>query len=79
MVGFRIRERSLHVAEKFTFEKRFRDGAGVHADHWLVRPSGKSVDFVREDILAGAVFAGNEHCGICRGDTFHVMPELLHP
>lgn len=78
MVRFGIGKRSLDMAEEFTFEKGFSNRTGIHADHCLVGTSGKSLDFMGQDILSGSVLTCYEHSSIGRSYTFHIMPELLH-
>ena len=66
------------MSEKFTFEKCFGDGAGIHADHNFVSTSGKPLNFMRKDVFSRTVFSGDEHGRICFCNPFHIMPELLH-
>src|SRR6185437_15184020 len=63
-VALRIGERALLVTEQFALEQRVRERAAVHGDEALVTTSTELVNAPREQLLAGARLAGDEHRGV---------------
>ena len=78
VIGMRIGESALHMAEQFAFKQRLRDGAGIHRHHRLPVPEAVGVDLVREHILAGTVLAGDQHGRIGRGDLVECFADVGH-
>ena len=63
-VGGCAGECAFHVAEHFALEERLRDASEVHRHHLLAAPRTVQVQGAGYQLLAGAVFAGDEHRGI---------------
>jgi hypothetical protein len=77
-IGARISERSLDVAEDLALEGAFRKAAGIDGNE---RPGGAgrgSVEKLGDDLLAGAVLAGDEHVGIGGADLGDQLEDGLH-
>ncbi len=73
-----VRKGAFDVAEEFALKEGFRDGAGVHGHHRLPAPEAVEMDFPRQDVLAGAVFAGDEHRGVGGGDFVYGFADGGH-
>ena len=78
MVRMGIGESALDVAEEFALEERFRDSAGIHCHHRFFTPEAVGVDFLRQHILAGSVFTGDEHRGVRGRDFVQGFPDGGH-
>ena len=78
VVRMGIRESALDVTEQFTLEPRFGNGAGIHRHHRLSAPEAPGVDLPRQNVLAGSVFAGDEHRGIRRGNLVDGLADGRH-
>src|SRR6185436_15941011 len=63
-IAQRARERAAHVAEELALEHLARDGAAVDAHERLLRPSAAFVDLPRQELLARAGLARNQHRGV---------------
>ena len=57
----RAGERAAHVAEQLRLEQRFRDRRAVHLDERHLALRAVVVDRARDQLLAGAGLAGDEH------------------
>ena len=74
----RVGERPLHVAEELALGDALGEAAGIHRDERARLAVRQRVHPRGDDFLAGAVFAGDEHCGIRRRDALDRLPHLLH-
>ena len=61
LVEARARERAAHVAEQHALEHRLGDRGAVDGDERLRGAPAVEVDRVRDELLAGAALAGDEH------------------
>ena len=77
-VGARVGECAFHVAEDLALEGAFGQAAGVdgHQRHARARRSG--VQQLGDDLLAGAVLAGDEHVGVRGPDLRDQFEHRLH-
>ena len=66
------------MAEEFAFEERFRDGSCIDGNQRLPAPKTVCMDLPRQHILTGAVFAGDEHRGIRRGNFIYRLLDYGH-
>jgi hypothetical protein len=57
----RAREAALHVAEQNGLNQVFRDRAAVHRHERTARALGSALDRTRQQFLADAAFAGDQH------------------
>jgi hypothetical protein len=55
------RERALAVSEELALEERLRQRGAVHRDERVVRPRACRVDSARDELLAGARLALDQH------------------
>ncbi len=76
-VAQRAGERALHVAEELALEQFARDRRAVDADQRPVAPLARLVDGARDQLLAGAGFAGDHHRGVGRRHQLHLPQRLL--
>jgi hypothetical protein len=72
------RERALLVAEELRLEQVLGHGAAVDADEGLLAAVACAVNRAREELLAGARFARDEHARIRRRDHFRLLETGLH-
>ena len=77
-VAFGIGERAAHVAEHLRLEHRFRNAAHVDLDQRLARTRGARMQPARDDALAGAVLAEDQHVRIGRRDAIELREHALH-
>ncbi len=70
-----VGEGALHVAEELALEHPFGHAAGVDSDHGPRRAHRHAVKRLRDEALARAVFAGDEHVGVGRP---HAIDHLQH-
>ena len=73
------RERAARVAEQLRFEQRLGDRAAVDGDERLVAPRARAVDRAREQLLAGAGLAVDQHARVRVGDQARLPQQILHP
>ena len=78
LVGVRAGERALDVAEQLGLEQRLGDRAAVDGDERLVGARRQVVQRARDQLLAGAALAGDEHRGLGRRDPAHQLEHPLH-
>ena len=64
-----VGERALHVAEELGLEHALGHAAGVDRDHRPVGARRHRVQRLRDQPLAGAVLAGDQHVGVRRADA----------
>src|SRR5690606_11853812 len=67
-VAQRAGERALHVAEELALEEIARDRGAVHADQRPLAARARVVDRARDQLLAGARLARDQHGGVGVGD-----------
>ena len=65
-VGLRVGERALHVAEQLALEHALGEPARVDGDERPRRARRRGVQPARDELLAGAVLAGDEHVRVGR-------------
>ena len=68
----------LHVAEQLGLEEGLGDGAAVDRDERALRARRAAVDLPRDDLLAGAGLAGDEHRDVGRRDLLDPPVDLAH-
>ncbi len=73
----RIGEGAAHVTEQLALEERRRHRAAVDRDERLVAPVGELVHRARDELLAGAGLAGDEHGRIAHRDSLRELERLL--
>ena len=71
-------EGALLVAEELRFDQAVGQRRAAHLDERLVRARRVVVDGVRDQLLAGARLAANEHRGVGRGHLRHLLVHLAH-
>ena len=71
-------ERAFDVAEQLGFEQGLRGRAKVDRDHRMDRAPRQAMDFARDDLLAGAVFAEDQNVGVGRRGAVDQGPHALH-
>ena len=67
-IGARIGECAFYVAEYLAFEGSFGKPAGVDGDERHAAAGRRGMQKLGDDLLAGAVLAGDEHVGVGRAD-----------
>ena len=75
---YRAGESALHVPEELAFEERLRDGSAVDWNERLSAPGTGRVDSARDQFLAGAAFAGDEHIAHGRTGSRDLSPHCEH-
>jgi hypothetical protein len=78
VVGVRVGEGAFHVAEQLGFEQRFGNGAAIDRDEGLVGAGAGAVDGARQQFLAGARVAAQQHRGVRLGDHARLGQQLRH-
>src|SRR5205807_5533131 len=71
-----VGEGAAYVSEELTFQERFGYGGTVDGDEGPSAAPAVSVECARNEFLAGAALAGDEHGGIRVRDPFE---EVIHP
>ena len=64
------------MSEEFALEKLFRNRGAIHANERLVFARTATMDFARDQFLAGAGFALNQHGSIRRRDKIDLADDL---
>lgn len=77
-VGTGIGEGTFHVAEELALEKALGDGAQVDAYQRTAAAPRQAVYFARQQVLARAVFAGDEYTGIGGAHFLYQCPYGAH-
>ncbi len=75
---FRAGERAALVAEQFAFEQRFGNRRAVDGDERRLRAVAVLVNRARDEFLAGAGFAANQHVDRLGGDAADLLVNGLH-
>ena len=71
-------ERAAHVAEQLGLEQRLRHGAAVDGDERMLAPQRVEVHRARDQVLAGAGLAGDEHRAVGLGDRLDHPEHVEH-
>ena len=66
----RVGEAALHVAEQLRFEQRVGNAGAVDGDERRRATAAAMVDQARDDLLADAALAGDQHLGVRAGGMF---------
>src|SRR5262249_43553473 len=74
----RAGEGAALVAEELALEERRRQRRAVEGDEGRLAPERHAVDRAREELLAGAALAEDEHARVRRRDASDERQELLH-
>ena len=77
-VALGVGERALDVAEQLAFEDALGQAAGVHRDQRTRGAQRDGVQRLRDQSLAGAVFAGDEDVGVGRADARDHVEHRAH-
>src|SRR6058998_3164597 len=67
---------TARVAEEFAFIQLFWDGGAIDADQRLVLAPAAPMDLPRDQFLACAGFAENEHRSVCRRDQINLTDDV---
>ena len=78
LVRDRAGERALDVAEQLALEQVLGDRAAVDRDERLAGARRAVVDLARDQLLAGAGLAGDQHRDVGRRDLLDLAEHLLH-
>ena len=70
-------ERALLVAEHFAFQQAGGNGGAVELDEGGLPPRAQVVDGARQQFLAGAGFAVDQHRGIGGRHRLHLLQNRL--
>ena len=74
----RAGKRAAHVAEELRLQQRFGDRRAIHLDERHVALRTTVVNRTRDELLAGAGFAGNEDRALALGDELRAADHVLH-
>ena len=77
-IGLGISEGALGVTEQLALEHAIRKSAEVDRHHRARCPCGRRVEPRGDDLLAGAVFAGDQRVRVRGPDPFHQPKHRLH-
>src|SRR2546421_6187897 len=77
-VGLRVGERASDVAKQLRLESPFGERARVDSHHRLRGARRERVERARDDLLAGAVLAGDEDGRVRRADVAREFQDRLH-
>ena len=69
---------ALLVAEEFGFQQLLRNGRAVDGDESLVASRAQGVQCARQQFLAGAALAQDQHCDVRGGDLLDHAADVLH-
>ncbi|MGC4081810.1 MAG: PilZ domain-containing protein [Vicinamibacterales bacterium] len=75
LVTIGAREASAYVTEQFGFEEIVGQPCTVDGDEWVSRSRAARVDHPRDDFLADACLAVDQHLGIGSSRRLHVSPQ----
>ena len=73
-----VRERALHVPEELALEQRLGERAAVDGDERPCRRGPCVVERARDELLAGAALAGDQHGRIRLRELVHLLHQRLH-
>ncbi len=71
-------ERAAHVTEELTLDEVRRDGSAVDDDEGPLAARAALEDLGRDELLAGAALAFDEHVDVARRDLLEHREELAH-
>ena len=71
-------ERAFFAAEQLALDQRGRDGAAVDAHHGTAAPRAPLVDLRREQLLAGAGLAEEQHRRVGRRHLLDLIDDATH-
>ena len=71
-------ERALGVAKELRLEQRLGDRTAVHRVELTLRPGARTVDGLREELLAGTALAGDEHARVALRHETRLGEQVLH-
>ena len=71
-------EGAAHVSEEFALEQTLRDRRAVDRDERLRRAAAREVDGARDDFLAGAALAADQHARAAARDLADQREDLAH-
>jgi hypothetical protein len=74
----RAGERAFFVAEQFALQQRFGDRGAVDADVMFISAAAQAVQCARDQFLAGAAFAEDEHARVGRGHGADELAQFAH-
>jgi hypothetical protein len=72
------RERAANVAEELRFEERFGNGGAIDPDQRHIALRAAIVNRARDQLLAGAGLAGDQHRALGLGNAFRALDDFLH-
>src|SRR5947209_2400462 len=78
MIAVGAGERAAPVAEQLALEHLARDGGAVEGDERLLRAGGEAMNRARENLLARAALAGDQHADGRGGDAPRERHQLAH-
>ena len=78
LVGDGAGERALDVTEQLRLEQVLGNGAAVDGDERPLGARRAAVHLARDELLAGAGLAGDEHRDVGGGDLLDLLEDLLH-
>src|SRR6476659_1065084 len=78
LISDRASERSTDMTEQLAFKEGFRQGATIHRHKSLICAWAVFVDGARNELLASATFAEDQHRALCRRDTRHSLVNPDH-
>src|SRR5579863_810827 len=67
-IAGRARESAAHMAEELALHEIVRNGRAIDRDEWLVAAKTMIVDGARDELLAGAGLAGDQHRRLAVGE-----------
>ena len=71
-------EGAAHVPEELALDEVLGDGAAVDGDEGPAHALAAAVELARDELLAGAGLAGDEHADVGRGDLLQLAEHLHH-
>jgi hypothetical protein len=74
----RAGERAFHVTEKLALEQAVGYCTTIYLDEGMALSRTVVVDGPGDELLAGAAFSCDEHCGRCGGNELNLLHHCLH-
>ena len=71
-------EGAFLVAKELALQQVFRDGCAIDGEERLAAAFAVAVNGARNQLLASAAFAGDQHRGITGGQLAYGLEHLLH-
>src|ERR1051326_761778 len=66
------------MAEKFALDQVLGNRCTIQFDKWCVRARALTIKCARNQFLAGAAFALNQHRRVCPCDLSNELPQIIH-